>query len=325
MLRYLSTRLLHGLVVVMAMSIIVFAGVYAIGNPIDVLISEDATQEEIDAAKARFGLDQPLWTQYGLFLLRAAQGDFGQSFVFHKPAFELILSRFPATLELAVFAMLIAIVIGLPLGVMAGLRPNSRLGKTIMAGSIVGFSLPNFWVGLLMIMFFSVTLGVLPANGRGTTAGLFGIEFSFLTIDGLRHMLMPAITLALFKLSLVIRLARAGTREVMMQDYINFAYAKGLSYRRIVRVHLLRNILIPIVTVLGLEFGSVIAFTAVTETVFAWPGMGRLLIESIYNLDRPVIVCYLMFTVMLFLVINLIVDFMYVFLDPRVRLTKTGS
>jgi peptide/nickel transport system permease protein len=194
-----------------------------------------------------------------------------------------------------------------------------------MAGSILGFSLPTFWVGLMFIMIFAVMLGWLPSTGRGETTSLFGIEVSFLTWDGLKHMLLPALNLALFKMSLVIRLARAGTREVALQDYIKFARAKGLSSSRVVLVHVMKNILIPVVTVLGLELGGVIAFAVVTETVFAWPGMGKLLIDSIQLLDRPVVVAYLMITVLMFIVINLVVDIIYSILDPRVRLKDVKS
>jgi len=227
-------------------------------------------------------------------------------------------------MELAIAAMVIAVVLGIPLGLWAGLKPNGVAGRSIMAGSILGFSLPTFWVGLMLIMVFSVILGWLPSNGRGPTTLLFGlIPVSFLTWDGLSHLVMPATNLALFKLALLIRLTRAGTREAMLQDYVKFARAKGLTNARVIGVHVLRNILIPIVTVIGLEFGSVIAFAIVTESVFAWPGMGKLLIDSINQLDRPVIVAYLMVIVFLFIFINLVVDVLYSALDPRVRLTDS--
>jgi peptide/nickel transport system permease protein len=205
----------------------------------------------------------------------------------------------------------------------AGLRPNSVTGRSIMAGSILGFSLPTFWVGLMLIMVFSVMLGWLPSNGRGPTKLLLGIPVSFLSVEGWRHLILPATNLALFKLALLIRLTRAGTREALLQDYVKFARAKGLSNARVIGVHVLRNILIPIVTVIGLEFGSVIAFAIVTESVFAWPGMGKLLIDSINLLDRPIIVAYLLVIVVMFIVINLLVDVLYSALDPRVRLTET--
>ena len=231
----------------------------------------------------------------------------------------------PATVELAVAAVSMAVVLGIPLGLYAGLKPKSPISKTIMAGSIVGFSLPTFWVGLLLIMVFAVMLGWLPSNGRGQTATVLGLTSSLFTLDGLAHMLLPALNLALLKISLVIRLTRAGTAEALHQDYIKFARAKGLSDRRVIGVHLLKNILIPVVTVLGLEFGNLVAFSVVTETIFSWPGMGKLLIQAIQSLDRPVIVAYLILIVLMFVVINLVVDVLYSLLDPRVRLGEGSA
>ncbi|MGH6920859.1 MAG: ABC transporter permease, partial [Geminicoccaceae bacterium] len=296
--------------------------VYAIGNPIDIMISPDATQAEYEAAMQRLGLDKPLYEQFWIFLDNALHGDLGTSFVFNRPATEVILQRLPATLELAALALIISLVLGVALGVIAGMAPNRLHGKAIMAGSILGFSLPNFWQGLMLIMIFAVMLGWLPAGGRGETVEVFGVGLSFLTLDGLAHMILPATNLALYKMSLVIRLARAGTREVALQDYVKFARAKGLSHRRILLVHVLKNIMIPVVTVVGLELGSMIAFAVVTETVFAWPGIGKLLIDSIGLLDRPVIVAYLMLTVLMFIIINFTVDILYSLLDPRVRLVE---
>jgi peptide/nickel transport system permease protein len=320
MLYFIIRRLAQSLLVLFAMSLLVFAGVYAIGNPIDILINPQADQQEIARATAALGLDQPPWLQYWHFITGAFAGDLGRSFASNVPAVQLILQRMPATLELALTAMIIAVLLGIPLGLWAGLRPQSAAGKAIMAGSILGFSLPTFWVGLMLIMVFSVYLGWLPPTGRGRTVEVLGIELSILTWDGLQHILMPAFNLALFKLSLLIRLTRAGTREALTQDYVRYARAKGLSMRRVVAVHVLKNIMIPIVTVAGLEFGSVIAFAIVTETIFAWPGMGKLLIDSINVLDRPVIVAYLMIIVFMFIVINLVVDLLYSALDPRVRI-----
>ena len=245
--------------------------------------------------------------------------------MFGTPAIELLLSKMPATMELAVAAMFIASVLGIPLGLVAGLKADSWIGKTIMTVSIFGFSLPTFWVGLVLIMFFSVELGWLPSSGRGPTSIIFGIPVSFLSWEGGRHLFLPALNLALFKLALIIRLTRAGTQEALMQDYVKFARAKGLSQTRIIGVHVLKNIMIPIVTVIGLEFGSVIAFSIVTESIFAWPGMGKLLIDSINNLDRPVIVAYLCLIVVFFVFINLIVDLTYALLDPRVRLGESAK
>ena len=307
------------------MSVLVFVGVYAVGNPIDILINPQADQQDRERAIAALGLDKSLPVQYLSFLSGALHGDLGRSFVHATSALGLILERMPATLELAFAAMLIAIVFGIPLGLWAGLRPNGVAGRTIMAGSILGFSLPTFWVGLMLIMVFSVILGWLPSNGRGPTVDLLGVPVSFLSVEGWRHLLMPATNLALFNVALLIRLTRSGAHEALLQDYVKFARAKGLTNLRVIGVHVLRNILIPIVTVIGLQFGALIAFAIVTESVFAWPGMGKLLIDSINLLDRPVIVAYLLVIVTFFIVINLLVDILYSTLDPRVRLTEAGT
>ncbi len=323
MLSYVLRRLLQSLAVLAVMSLLVFAGVYAVGNPMDILVNPQSDQNEIARAAAALGLDRPLLEQYFIFIKHAATGDLGRSFAFNVPAIGLILERMPATLELATAAMLIAVLLGIPLGLWAGLKPRSAAGKLIMAGSILGFSLPTFWVGLMLILVFSVWLGWLPTSGRGPTVNLIGIPVSFLSLEGLRHLVLPAANLALFNLSLLIRLARSGTREAMQQDYVRFARAKGLTETRIVGVHVLRNVLVPVVTVAGVEFGSLIAFAVVTESIFAWPGMGKLLIDSINVLDRPVIVGYLCIVVALFVAINLFVDLLYSWLDPRIRLEET--
>ena len=319
MLSHIVRRVLQSFGVLAVMSLLVFAAVYAVGNPMDILVNPQSDQDEIARATAALGLDRPFVEQYFIFLKHASTGDLGRSFAFNVPAIGLILERMPATLELATAAMLIAVLLGIPLGLWAGLKPRSAAGRTIMAGSILGFSLPTFWVGLMLIMVFSVWLGWLPTSGRGPTTNLIGIPVSFLTLEGLRHLALPAANLALFNTSLLIRLTRSGTREALQQDYVRFARAKGLTETRIVGVHVLRNVLVPVVTVAGVEFGSVIAFAVVTESIFAWPGMGKLLIDSINVLDRPVIVGYLCIVVTLFVAINLFVDLLYSWLDPRVR------
>jgi peptide/nickel transport system permease protein len=312
---FVVRRIIQSLIVVLVMSLVVFVGVHLVGDPVHILISDDMTQLEIERFIQKLGLDRPVHEQYFHFLANAARGDLGNSFVYGEPALKLILQRMPATLELALAAFLLAIVFGIPLGMYAGLRPESPASRAIMAGSILGFSLPTFWVGLMLIMVFAVMLGWLPSTGRG----------DFMTWDGLRHLALPALNLALFKMALVTRLARAGTREAALQDYVKFARAKGLTPARVVLVHVLKNILVPVVTVLGLELGGLIAFSVVTETVFAWPGMGKLLIDSIQRLDRPVIVAYLVITVLMFVLINLIVDILYSMLDPRVRLKEAKA
>lgn len=317
---WLVRRLSQALVVVLMMSLIVFIGLHAIGNPIDTLIGPDVDQVQRARIIQQLGLDQPLWKQYFSFLNGALHGNLGNSFVYNIPAVSLILQRLPATLELAFAALFIAVILGVPLGLWAGLKPNHFSSRLIMTSSILGFSLPTFWVGLMLIMAFSVGLGWLPASGRGQTVTVLGFEWSWLTLDGWRHLLLPAFNLALFKLSLVIRLTRAGVREVLPQDFIKFARAKGLSPMRVVTVHVLRNIMIPLVTVLGLELGSTIAFAVVTESIFSWPGAGKLILDSINALDRPVIVAYLIVVVCMFVTLNLLVDVAYRVLDPRVRL-----
>lgn len=320
MTTWLLRRLAQSAMVVILMSLIVFIGLHAIGNPVDILIGDDMNQQERLQAIARLGLDQPLWRQYLAFVDGALHGRLGKSFVYQEDAIRLILQRLPATLELAVSALLLAVLIGVPLGLFTGMKPEHPVSKALMAASIVGFSLPAFWVALVAIMVFSVGLGWLPASGRGETRELFGIAWSWLTWDGLQHMLLPTFNLALFKISLVLRLTRAGVSEVLPQDFVKFARAKGLSPARVVLVHVLRNTLIPLVTVLGLELGSTIAYAVVTETIFAWPGAGKLILDSINSLDRPVVVAYLMVVVLIFVTLNLVVDLLYKLLDPRVRL-----
>ena len=320
MTMWLVRRLAQALLVVMLMSLIVFIGLHAIGNPADILIGEDMNQQERLQAIARLGLDQPLWRQYLSFVDGVLHGQLGKSFVYQEDAVRLILQRLPATMELAFSALFLAVIIGVPLGLYAGLKPAHPLARALMAGSIVGFSLPAFWVALMLIMVFSVQLGVLPASGRGETREFLGVQWSWLTLDGLQHLVLPSFNLALFKISLVLRLTRAGVREVLPQDFVKFARAKGLSPSRVLLVHVLRNTLIPLVTVLGLELGSTIAYAVVTETIFAWPGAGKLILDSINSLDRPVVVAYLMVVVLIFVTLNLLVDVLYKLLDPRVRL-----
>jgi peptide/nickel transport system permease protein len=319
MLGYIIQRLIQAGFVMLAMSLLVFLGVYAIGNPIDVLISPDATQDIREATIRHYGLDQPLWRQYLAFLGRLLQGDLGRSFVLNIPVLQLVLSRLPATLELALASVLIGAFIGIPLGIYAGYRPESAVSKAIMAASVLGFSVPTFWVGLILILTFAVNLDWLPAGDRGPTVEVFGVGWSFLTWDGLRFLALPALNLSLFKLAMLIRLSRAGTREIMLSDTVKFARAAGLSDFTILRRHVLRLISIPLVTVFGLEFGSTLAFAVVTETIFSWPGVGKLIIDSITSLDRPVMVGYLILVAFLFVTINLVVDLTYAVLDPRLR------
>lgn len=325
MITFLIRRIMEGSITVAVVVTLVFFGVFAIGNPVDILVHPNADQAEIARATAALGLDRTVWEQFGLYLKNILSGNLGDSFVFSQPALWLIVDRFPATMELALLATVFSIVIGLPLGLWAAIKPSSISARSIMAGSVVGFSVPSFWFGLILIMVFAVHLNWLPASGRGEVATYWGITSSLFTVDGVKHILLPALNLSLAKIALVIRLTRAGALETLRMDFIKFARAKGISESRIIRVHVLRNILIPIVTVMGLEFGSTIAYAIVTETVYAWPGMGKLIIDSINFLDRPVIVAYILVVVVMFVVINTIVDITYTLLDPRARLAGTGG
>jgi peptide/nickel transport system permease protein len=313
-------RLIQTFVVVLVMSALVFAGLYLVGDPVSMLASPEATDAQRELIRQSLGLNLPLWHQYFIFLSKAVHLDFGNSFLTGEPAMRLILERMPATLELATVAMLLSLLIGVPLGIYAGLKPESVSARSIMTGSVLGFSLPNFWVGLMLIMVFAVLLGWLPAGGRGPVETFGPIQLSVFSWEGWRNLILPASTIACAKCALIIRVTRAATRECLPLDYIKFARAKGLSERRVLGVHLLKNILIPIVTIGGLEYGQVFAFAVVTETVFSWPGMGKLLIDSIITLDRPVVVAYLMLTVVFLAMLNLAVDILYTVLDPRVRL-----
>ena len=320
MLRFLLRRITQAIVVVWAVSLLVFVGVYQIGDPAALFIPPEADQETIDAVRASMGLDLPLWQQYGQFLGNAMRGDLGDSFFYRDSAVKVILERLPATLELAVTAMLLAVVIGIPLGLIAGNRPGRLADRVIMIISTLFISVPTFWIGLLFILLFSVNLGWLPALGRGDTVAVLGIELSILTLDGLKHILLPALNLSLFPMAFIIRLTRSGLAEAMGLDFVRFARSQGNSRWQTIRHYVLKFISIPIVTMVGMYFGVLIAFAVVTESVFSWPGMGKLIVDSINQLDRPVIVAYLMITAVIFVTINLVVDLLYSALDPRIRL-----
>ena len=322
---YIIRRMMQSIVVLLAMSIIIFTGIYAIGDPAEMLVAEDATQQELERARQHMGLDKPLWHQYLIFVQNALTGDLGKSFVFKLPAVDLLIQRLPATFELTIAALVLSVGIGMPLGLIAGVYPDAPVSRAIMAGSILGFSLPSFWVGLMLIMIFAVMLGWLPSTGRGQTVEVLGLQLSILTWDGIAHIILPALNLSLLKMALIVRLTRSGMREVMLSDYVKFARAKGLPMRRVVGVHAMKNILIPLITVIGLEFGDLLAGSIITETVFAWPGIGQLVVNSINLLDRPVIVAYMLIIVTLFIFTNLAVDIAYSIVDPRVRLTQQDA
>jgi len=320
MTAYVLQRLIQSVLVLLAVSVVVFFAVYGIGDPVELLVSPSASAAEREALIRRLGLDLPVWQQYLTFMANALKGDLGRSFVHGVPALQLILQRLPATFELVLLSMTLALTVGIPLGLMAGLNPDSRRARIVMAGTVLGFSLPSFWKGMMLILLFAVWLGWLPTAGRGETVSVLGVQTSLLTLDGLQHIALPALNLAIPNLALIVRLVAAGTTETMTLDYVKYARAKGVRPRRIVNRHILRNILIPVVTVVGVEFGSLVAFSTITETVFAWPGMGKLLIDSVYQLDRPVVVAYVLLATLLFVTVNFLVDVLYAALDPRVKL-----
>ncbi|MGL4974567.1 MAG: ABC transporter permease, partial [Bosea sp. (in: a-proteobacteria)] len=259
--------------------------------------------------------------QYWRFLGNLLQGDFGRSFVFRQPALQLIMERLPATLEIVVLAMIMALVLAIPLGVYAGAYPQRAGSRALMAGSLVGISLPGFWLGMVLIFIFAVKLQMFPSSGRGPTSVIWGIRTSLTSWEGFKHLILPAITLSVGTLAILMRIIRAEMMEVLRQDYIKFARAKGAANRFVLFKHGLKNALIPLITVFGLMLGDLIAFATLTETIFAWPGIGKLLVDSIYRGDRPVIVVYLMFVAFLFVVVNFLVDVAYALIDPRIKVT----
>ncbi len=315
MILYITKRLAHAIFVMFIISFLVFFVMYKSGDPTELLLPPDATQQDVKELREYLGLDKPFFTQYTTFLKNAIHGDIGRSFIYGQSALKVVFERLPATLELATFAMLISIIMGIPLGVIAAIKPKAILSRSIMFFSLVGISIPVFWTGMVFVLIFSVILGILPSSGRGEV--LF--YTSLFTLDGLKHIIMPAMTLSLFQLALIIRLTRTGMMEVLLQDYIKLAKAKGIPKRVVVFLHALKNTLIPVITISGIQFGQLIAFAIVTETIFAWPGTGKLIIDSIQNLDRPVVVAYLLVVSVIFVVINFIVDVLYTVVDPRIR------
>jgi len=313
-------RLSQAFLLLLVMSVIGFVGIHSIGNPVfNIVNAETATAEDIRNAAIALGLDQPLWWQYLVFMGNVVTGRFGTSYIYHLPAFSLVMSKLPATFELATTAMLIAAPFGTLLGLHAGRRQGGLVDRLVLKASVFALSIPSFWLSMMLILVGAIALGWLPPGGRGETARLMGQEWSVLTLDGLRHVVLPALALAVPNIALIARLARAGTIEVEGQDFIRFCRAKGLSPRRILFRHTLPNIAIPIVTIVGMQFGGMLAFAVVVETIFAWPGVGKLLIDAIQLLDRPVVMATLTFISVAFVLLNALVDLFYAVLDPRVR------
>lgn len=307
------------MVVLLAVSFICFLIFRFTGDPVLMLAGKYATQQEREQVRVAYGLDRPFHLQYVRFLGNALQGNFGKSYISQVDALDTILERFPATFELALTAIFISMAAGVLLGVVVSIRPQSPLSRLIMAGSLGGISIPTFLMGILWVMLFAVYLEWLPPFGRGETIQIGPWRTGFLTLDGLKHLIMPALTLSGYQLAVLLRLTRAGMREVLSEEYIKTAWSKGLSPFTVIVKHALRNVLIPVVTIAGLSFGELIAFSIVTESIFQWPGMGNLLLVSIFENDHPVIVTYIMLAACIILVINILVDLLYAWLNPKIQ------
>jgi len=320
MLTYLTRRLIQGVIVLLAVSFVCFIIFRYMGDPVIAMAGQYATEAERDEIRKIVGLDQPPHVQYWRFLTNALHGNFGISYETRLPALGLIVERIPASAELAASAMVFAFTVGVGLGVLVSANPQAWLSRAVMAGSLGGISIPTFLIGIVLIMVFAVQFGILPPFGRGETVNL-GDWWStnFLSLDGLQHLILPAFTLGMYQLAVLLRLTRSGMREVLTTEYIKTAWAKGLSPARVVFKHALRNVLIPVVTVAGLQFGDLIAFSLVTETIFQWPGLGNLLLTSLYESDQPVIVTHISLVAAFILTINIVVDLLYAILNPKIR------
>lgn len=299
-------------------SILVFVLANFIGDPVNMLVSPKAPPEVREQVREELGLNRPILEQYVSFVTNALKGDFGKSYIYKVDVLSLIVQRLPATLELVLVSAVLALVISIPLGVYAGAFPKRKSSTLVMGSSILGISLPSFFIGIMLIYIFSLKLHWFPSSGRGATAPFLGMDFSLFAPGGLKYIILPALTLSVTNIASLVRLTRAGVMENMRQDYIKFARAKGVSTRKVLFGHALKNALIPVITVFGMEIGSLIAFTTVTETIYSWPGLGKLLIDSINSVDRPVIVAYLILTTVLFVFINFVVDLLYTVIDPRI-------
>ena len=325
MLAFILRRLLQAVIVMLTVAFIAFLLFQYVGDPVTNLMGQDATVEQRTQLRADLGLDQPFFVQFGHFIANAVQGEFGISLRQGRKVSSLIAERFPATLELAAVSAVIGLLLGIPLGVYAALRRGTFLSQAVMTGSLLGVSLPNFLIGILLILVFAVILKWLPSFGRGDVVALGPFTTGLLTVDGLKHLLLPAITLALFPMALVLRLVRSEMLEVLRTDYIKFARARGLPNRMVYFGHALRNTLVPVITIAGLQLGGIIAFAIVTETVFQWPGMGLLFISAVQFADVPVMAAYLCLIALVFVTINLAVDLLYFAVDPRLRIERSTA
>lgn len=320
MIAFIARRIIQAALVMLAVAFIAFSMFSFVGDPIRNIVSQDATLEQIKEVRKNLGLDDPMPVRFGRFVANAVQGNFGLSYRTTEPVGKMIAQRLPATLELSIVAAIFALVAGIPMGVFAGLYPQSWLSRLMMTVSLIGVSLPTFLIGILLIYIFAVLLGWLPSFGRGEVVHLGFWSTGLLTIDGLKALILPAITLGLFQLTLIMRLVRAEMLEVLRADYIKFARARGLSNRAVHFGHALKNTLVPVITITGLQLGSIIAFAIITETVFSWPGVGLLFLQSVLYADIPVMASYLVLIGFVFVVINLVVDLLYFVVDPRLRM-----
>jgi peptide/nickel transport system permease protein len=325
MLAFILRRLLQSILVMGVVAYIAFALFNFVGDPVAFMLGQDATVQERERLRADLGLDKPFYVQFTRFLGNAVQGDFGVSLRQGRQVAVLLKERLPATLELSIAAALIALCVGIPLGVYTALRRNSWLAHLLLAASLVGVSLPTFLIGILLILIFAVFLGWLPSFGRGEVVQVGWWTTGLLTQSGLKALILPSITLSLFQLTLIMRLVRAEMLEVLRTDYIKFARARGLTNRAIHFGHALKNTLVPVITITGLQLGAIIAFAIITETVFQWPGMGLLFIQAVTFADIPVMAAYLVFIALVFVVINLIVDLLYYGVDPRLRIERGAA
>ncbi|MBV9286749.1 MAG: ABC transporter permease [Hyphomicrobiales bacterium] len=319
MIAYILRRLLASIGVMIAVGLIAFVMFRYLGDPVNQMVGVETPLSQRLALRRQLGLDDPAIVQAGRFLTRAATLDFGVSYQFKQPVAKLIGERLPATLELALAASLLSLLAGVPMGVYAALKRGGALARLLQAISLIGISLPTFLVGVLLIYLFAVILRWLPSFGRGEVVRIGWWTTGLITVSGLKSLVMPALTLALFQMTLIMRLVRAEMLEVLRADYIRFARARGLSDRAVHFRHALKNTLVPVMTVVGLQLGSIIAFSIITETVFAWPGMGQLFLQSIQNVDVPVMAAYLLCVAALFVGLNLVVDLLYLWVDPRLR------
>jgi peptide/nickel transport system permease protein len=320
MTAFIIRRLLQAVLVMLVVALIAFLMFRFVGDPINQMVGIETTPEQREALRVRLGLRDPILVQLARFIWNAAQFNFGTSYQFKQPVSEMILQRMPATLELSMVSAIFALLVGIPMGVYTGIRREAWLSKLFLTVSLVGISLPPFLIGILLIFIFAVNLQILPSFGRGEVVDLGFWTTGLLTVSGLKALILPAITLGLFQLTLIMRLVRSEMLEVLRTDYIKFARARGLTERAVNFGHALKNTMIPVITVTGLQLGSIIAFAIITETVFQWPGMGLLFLQSVQNVDIPIMAAYLMLIAFLFVVINLIVDILYTVVDPRVRL-----